>query len=335
MKRRFLFVLSVLLLALSASCRRIPLHEPETGVYLRMSLDPALDPAMTALPDLDAHPELLDKVTGKTPEIVHACFYDAVGHQLVKEDFLPAKGGFVDVPAGVYDVVVYGLGTEVTQVSGTETRGGSFAFTSATGSRVSMQDLSGKADKEEADVQTAIFEPDHLFVGRIAGAQVPVHPTDAETVVLSAELSRLTESWILEIVDVEGADRIRKASAYITGQAAGRFLWDGRTSNHPCALEFETEIDVTEGRLFAVFNTFGKYPQYETDVIVNVLVTLESGNRCRYVFDVTDQWLNPDNTAHRIVVKDPVEIPGSDFGGGGFDPIVNDWDGEVIPVIIE
>ena len=51
--------------------------------------------------------------------------------------------------------------------------------------------------------------------------------------------------------------------------------------------------------------------------------------------DVTDQWLNPDNSAHRIVVEELVEIPGDDYQGGGFDPIVNEWDGEAIPVIIE
>ena len=336
MRQRFLLILGALLLVLSAGCQRIELYEPEAGVYLRVSIDSSLDPAMEALLDFDARPALRDKVAGKAPELVRACFYDAVSHELVKEDFLPAEGGFVDIPAGVYDVVVYSLGTEATQVSGTETRAGGYAFTSPTGSRVKMQGVSSKADEEDGtDEQPVVFEPDHLFVGRIAGAMVPVHPADDETIVLSAELSRLSESWILEVVEVAGAERIRKAEVYLTGQAADRFLWDGRTSNHPCALGFDTEIDVTEGRLYAVFNTFGKYPQLDTDVIVNLLVTTANGSRIRYVYDVTDQWLNPDNAAHRIVVEEPVEIPGDDYQGGGFDPIVNDWDGEVIPVIIE
>lgn len=336
MKRRILSVLGVLLLALSAGCQRIPLHEPETGVYLRVSIDQSLDPAMEALLDFNARPELRDKVVGKMPELVRACFYDAVSHELVKEDFLPAQGGFVDVPAGVYDVVVYSLGTEATRVSGTETRAGAYAFTSPTGSMVKMQGLSSKADEEDGtDEQPVVFEPDHLFVGRIAGASVPVHPTGAETIVLSAELSRLSGSWILEVAEVEGAERIRKAEVYLTGQAADRYLWDGRTSNHTCALRFEMEIDVTEGRLFGVFNSFGKCLQQETDVIVNVLVTTENGSRIRYVYDVTDQWLNPDNAAHRFVIEGPVDIPGDDYQGGGFEPVVNEWDGEAIPVIIE
>lgn len=336
MKRRLLSVLGVLLLALSAGCQRIPLYEPETGVYLRVSIDPALDSAMEAVLDFDARPELRDKVVGKMPELVRACFYDAVSHELVKEDFLPAQGGFVDIPAGVYDVVVYSLGTEATQVSGTETRAGGHAFTSPTGSRVKMKGVSGNVDVEDGtDEQPVVFEPDHLFAGRIAGASVPVHPADGETIVLSAELSRLSESWILEVAEVEGAERIRKAEVYLTGQAVDRYLWDVRMSNGACALGFETEIDVAAGRLFAVFNTFGKCPQLETGVIVNVLVTTENGSRIRYVYDVTDQWLNPDNSTHRIVVEELVEIPGDDYQGGGFDPVVNEWDGEAIPVIIE
>ena len=333
--RTLLFVLGVLLMALVPACRRIPMYEAGAGIYLRVSVDRSLDPAMEAQLDLNARPDLRDKVAGKMPELVHACFYDVVSHELVKEDFLPAEGGFVDVPAGAYDVIVYSLGTEATQVSGTETRAGAYAFTSATGARVKMQSVSTKADEGEGDEQPVVFEPDHLFVGRIAGAMVPVHPSDAETVVLSAGLSRLSESWILEVVDVKGAEHIQKAEVYLTGQAPGRFLWDGRTSNHPCALGFDTEIDVTKGRLVAVFNTFGRYPQAETDVIVNLLVTTANGSRLRYVFDVTSQWLNPDNSAQRIVIEDTVEIPGDDYQGGGFDPIVNDWDGETIPVIIE
>lgn len=331
--RTLLFVLGVLLMALVPACRRIPMYEAGAGIYLRVSVDRSLDPAMAELLDLDARPELKDKVLGKMPELVRACFYDAVSHELVKEDFLSVEGGFVDVPAGVYDVVVYSLGTEATQVSGTETRAGAYAFTSATGTRVKMQGV--KAGEGEGDEQPVVFEPDHLFVGRIAGALVPVHPSDAETVVLSAGLSRLSESWILEVVDVKGAEHIRKAEVYLTGQTPGRFLWDGRTSNHPCALGFDAETDATKGRIFAVFNTFGRYPQAGTDVVLNLLVTTANGSRLRYVFDVTSQWLNPDNSEQCIVIRETVEIPGDEYQGGGLDPVVNDWDGEAIPVIIE
>ena len=339
--RRFSFLLPlcVLLLALAAGCKRIPMYERGAGIYLRVTVDQSLDPAQEAHLDFDARPELRDKVVGKMPELVRACFYDAVSHDLVAEDFLPATGGFVDVPAGAYDLIVYSLGTESTQVSGTESRAGGFASTSATGARVKLQAVPTKDDPDQggepaSSEQAVLFEPDHLFVGKIAGAMVPVRPEEAEGVVLDVTLSRLSESWTVEVIDVEGAERIQKAEIYITGQAAGRYLWDARSATRPCALGFGCDVDVAKGQLFSAFNTFGRHSDPETEVIVNVLVTTTGGVRCRYVYDVTDQWLNPDNSVHRIIVDELMEIPGDDYQGGGFSPVVNDWDGEAIDIII-
>lgn len=335
---RFLLPLCVLLLTQAAGCKRIPMYERSAGIYLRVAVDQSLDPAQEAFLDFDTRPELRDKVVGKMPELVRACFYDAVSHELVAEDFLPPTGGFIDVPAGAYDVLVYSLGTDVTQVSGTESRAGAYAFTGATGARVKLQAAETKDDPGQegpgAGEQPVVFEPDHIFVGKIAGALVPVHPEEASGTTLSVDLTRLSESWTVEVLDVEGAERIQKAEIYITGQAAGRYLWDARSSNRPSALGFECSVDVAQGQLFAAFNTFGRYADLETDVIVNVLVTTATGTRCRYVYDVTDQWLNPDNTAHRIIIDELMEIPGDDFQGGGFAPVVNDWDGEAIDIII-
>jgi hypothetical protein len=331
------FILVILLLVLAAGCQRIPMHERGAGIYLRISVDQSLDPAMTALLDFDARPSLRDIVVGKKPELVRVCFYDAVSHELVAEDFLPAEGGFVNVAAGVYDVIVYSLGTEATQISGTEVRAGGYAFTDPTGIRVKLLSAQAKEEGDEpigTEEQPVIFEPDHVFAGKIAGAMVSVHPDDAEPEVLATELSRISESWILEIADIVGAAHIQKAEVYVTGQAAGRIIWDGRTTNHPCALGLETEIDIQRGRLFSVFNTFGKYPQPDCDVMVYVLVTTNSNAHCLYFYDVTDQWLNPDNTAHLIRIGDRIEIPGDDYHGSGFNPVVTGWDGVEIPVII-
>jgi len=336
MKKVRLFIWGLLLLAFAAGCQRIPMHERGSGVYLRISLDQSLDPSMEEY--LDAHPSMHDKVAGKMPEMVRVCFYDIVSHDLVCEDFLPGGGGFVDVQAGVYDVIVYGLGLEATQVSGTEVRAGGYAFTNTTGIRVRPQAAQIKDDEDDNQAgtqeQPVIFEPDHLFVGKIAGAIVPVQPDDAEPVVLTAELSRISESWTLEIPNIEGAERIRDAEVYVTGQAAGRFLWDGRITGHPCAISPECEIDVQEGRLESVFNTFGKYPQQDSDVLVMVLVTTISDARCLYVYDATDQWLNPDNTSLRLVFEKTMEIPGEDYQGDGVDPVVIAWDNEDITVHI-
>ena len=315
MKGTRLIVQGILFLALVAGCGRIPMHEQGSGVYFRFSADQSTE-----------------------TEMVRVCFYDAVSHDLVSNDFLPSGGGFIDIQAGVYDVVIYSLGTEVTQVSGTEKRAGAYAFTDATGVRIRPQSAQAKDDENHNLVgtqeQQVIFEPDNLLAGKMAGAVLPIRPDDAEPVVLSAELSPVSESWTLEIPYVEGAERIRDAEVYVTGQADGRFLWDGRTTGHPCAIAPESKMDVQNGRIETTFNTFGKFPQADSDVLVMVLVTTNSGARCLYVYDVTDQWLNPDNSTHRLIFDETVEIPKDDYQGSGVDPVVIGWDGEDITVII-
>lgn len=337
MKGLRIIIWGILLFALAAGCRRIPMHERGSGVYIRISVDQSLDQSMEE--SLVTNPSLRDKVAGKMPEMVRICFYDVVSHELVSEDFLPSGGGFVDIEAGIYDIVIYSLGTEVTQVSGTEKRAGAFAFTDATGVRVRPHSGQAKDDgiynQVSTEEQPVIFEPDHLFAGIISGAVVPVRPDDAETVVLSADLSRVSETWTLEIPYIEGTKRIRNAEVYITGQADGRFLWDRRTTGHPCAIALESGTGVQDGQIKSVFNTFGKYPQADSDVLVMVLVTTNSGARCLYVYDVTDQWLNPDNSTHRLIFEETMEIPDDDYQGGEVDPVATDWEGVVIPVLIE
>lgn len=329
--KRILLLLSLLALA---ACHRIPMYEASSGVFLRLDLKTELDAEFSENIDFAAHPELLAKVTGTAPEMVRACFYDADSHELVAEDFLPPEGGFIHIPTGMYDVLVYSLGTEATQVEGTKTRAGAYAFTSPTGARVKVQTKAGGGEDSEVE-QAVIWEPDPLYSGRIAGAVIPVYPEgEEESVVLESVLKRCTETWSLEIREVEGAERIAGAEAYVTGQAAGRYLWDGRTTNHPASLVCPLVVNATKGQLWTVFNTFGRFPEAESDVVVDLLVTTTGGARCSYIFDVTDQWKNPDNTAHRIVIDVLVEIPDESYSGGGFDPIVEDWDGEEIDIIV-
>jgi hypothetical protein len=187
----------------------------------------------------------------------------------------------------------------------------------------------GTDDTKSVEDYNIIFEPDHIFTGTRANVDIPIHAAEDGPVVIDVEMTTLIDTYSLEVSYIEGAGRIQKADVYITGQAPSKYMWDRRFPNNPCAIYFESVIDPKKGHLLTVFNTFGKFPNARNGVYLNVLVTDVTGGRYQWVYDVTDQFDNPDNATHEIIIEDRIVIP---EGGGGFTHEVNDWDTEVIYV---
>lgn len=300
----------VALAVFSPSCTRIDLYEPDTGVYLKL--------------ELRLQASVGEEVLDRNVETVKILFYSPT-HVLVAEDYLPADGGFINVPAGTYDMVVYSLGTEVTRVDGTDTRAGGYAFTSRTGSKVRLSSETKSID--EFDV---IYEPDPIYVARLSDVVIPVHSAQDKTIILEGVLEPLLDTYTFEVKHIEGAERIQRADVYITGQAPSKYLWDGRFTNRQCAIYFQGSLDAEKEHLYTVFNTFGKLADARSDVYLNVQLTDTGGSRYQWVYDVTDQFDNPDNTGHHIVIDDQIVIP--EPGTGGFNPNVHDWDIEIINI---
>ena len=323
------------LLCLSLSCKRIPLYDPETDVFLKLDLQLRSNVELDDnFGDIDPNSSLGEKVYGKIPSTVQVLFYNSLNHELVSEDFLPIEGGFINVPAGTYDLIVYGMGMEATQVAGLETRGGAYSFTSQTDSKVKISKVSDDPNAEPGtravEEYNVIYEPDHIYVARKEGVVIPVHANIDQTVVIEAEMTPLLDTYTFEVLNVEGAERVRKADVYITGQAPARYLWDGRYPGKPCAIYFQAEADAALGHINTVFNTFGKLSEAQSTVYLNVAVTDSEGGKYQWIYDVTDQFDNPDNTRHHIVISDPIVIPSG--GGSGFTTSVNGWDVDITEI---
>lgn len=309
------------------SCKRIPLYDPQSDVLLKLDLQLNTEVTLNDDIDLDGNPDLSRKVYGTMPQTVRVCFYDTQTHALVTEEFLPPQGGFIDVAAGTYDILVYSLGNEVTRVESTETRAGGRAFTSNVGQTLKVT----KSGSTKAMDFNVIYEPDHLFVGRKEAVQIPVHASIDRTVVIEMPMRTLLETYSFEVRNIQGAENIASTDVYITGQASSKYLWDGRYPLTPCAIYFPAVLNVDKGHIYTVFNTFGKIPGIESDVLLNVIVGTTSGGKYQWIFDVTPQFDNPDNTHHEIIIDEPVVIP-EDGSGGGFSAEVHPWESEIIPI---
>lgn len=322
-------LLSLLLLP---GCRRIPLYDPLAGIYLKPIIHLNTNINLNEDIDIEGDPELHDKVYGKMPELVRACFYDVDTHELVHEDILSAEGGFIDIAAGVYDLIVYSLGTEATRVADTDIRAAGYAYTSRATKNLRLTKANADGTQTSTD-QPAIYEPDHIFVGRKEALQVPVRAEQDKTLVIEVDLTSLVESWSFEVLYVEGAGNIREADVYITGQAPSKYLWDRRFPNQPAAIWFPVEANVQKGHIYTVFNTFGKFPNAQNDVYLNVIVTDATGSRYRWIFDVTDQFDNPDNDHNEIIIDEPIVVP-EDGSGEGLSHRVTEWQEELIEIFI-
>lgn len=313
------------------SCRRIPLHEPDSGVYLKLNLQLNTEVSVPEALDLSRHPELAAKVDIPVPQMVHVCFYNPQTHALSAEDFLPAEGGFIHVAPGTYDIMVYSLGNEVTQVDGVETRGMARAFTSALGTRVKVKTRAGEeVGGGEYDV---IYEPDHLLVGRLDGVVIPLHAADdGSVIVIDDKLDPLLETYAFEMPNVTGVQYLKSVDVYITGQATSRYLWDRRFPSKECAIGFPASVNAENGGIYTVFNTFGKFPDVRSQVYLHMVLTGPRGEQYRLTYDVTEQFNNPDKIDHQIIVTDVIDIPEGGTGATGFTPTVSDWDVEIINI---
>jgi hypothetical protein len=315
-------VLACLLLMslLAAGCKRIRLYEPAGGVYLELNLDLEFDELLPCDANMN-DPVFMNMAYGSVPTSVEVLVYDAGTHELVHEDFLPVEGGFIDLDTGTYDIIVYGRGAEITRLSSTANRGLGRVYTE------------NENDAAGSIVRTVIRQPDQFYVGRAAGVEVPVRPKTKEFFRIHVDLTPLVETYSFVAYDITGLERVSSVKCYITGQAPDRYLWDGHFTVQPVSVSFDAEKNPRTYSVRSVFNTFGKIPEYTSYAIMHVQVQSASGRYFQWQYDVTDQFNNPDNTCHKIIVTDPVVIPDDeDMRDTGFGIEVEPWDKKVTDI---
>lgn len=316
---KFRSLLFLALMALVFSCKPIHLFRPEADVYLRLKI------VLHEEEVLDEGDEVV-----KMPEQVLVYFYDAETHEKVAEDLLPPEGGFVDIPAGTYDIIVYGLGCDYTKVDGVITRGTVRAYTEETGVQVRVTRVT---DPFENPNQSINYEPDYLFVGKAEQVVVPVRSEEERTIVIDIVLRSIVERYTLVIKHLNGAEHLSSMQAYITGLAPAKYLWDGRFPNtQPVAVSYPVRLQAVSGEFHTPFHIFGRFTGPGNESYLDLIATDTAGNKFLWVFNVTDQFDNPDNTRHLIIVDEQMDIPDNPGDVGGFIPEVDEWGTIIIPI---
>ena len=346
MRRRILiFVLAAL--AVLTGCERRPLEYSNATVDLRLklNLNVRVNGVRQDLPE---------------PEMMRVMFFDPYTYDLVTESYLPAKGGRISLPPGRYKFIGYNFDTEATLLRNDRNYYSIEAYTNEVSQalktstlnsiRYAMKAAQSSTSEEEITAwdialkqiqeNPVIYEPDHLFVSH---QDVEVLNVDGEQVI-EADAETIIETWKIS-VRIKNEQYMASARALLTGQIASNFIGlpkeEGKTDTD-VTLMFDmkagtdTEFnDIVVGQ----FNTFGKNPSVKSRLWLTIIIKTVGGDTIEWHRDITDEFFMDEALEDQIIyIEDAIDIPepspGSGAGGGGFQPGVDDWEEENIPINI-
>lgn len=340
MKRSVAYgALAIVLLIFSAGCKRIPLYDRSTKVEIIIDQDRTLDHDIVMSVDKPLEKIYTDKIEGSVPAYYEVLVYDTVTDDLVSSNIVGEKGGTLSIFPGDYHLVIYSFGTESTQVKDLNNRTKANAFT--TDITASKGDIIKSKASESATEPVSrgyeddpiINEPDHLYTSNEMDVVIDAFIGGEQTVTIRTTVSSILDVYSLEVLNIKGAENIEKVEAFVTGQVLSNHFGRPERDNSPATVYVDMSVDVENNRLYTVFNTFGKLPGEQNDIFLDITVTDSGGGQYRYIYDVTDQFDDPGNKDHQLIIDgEIIDIPKAEHGGGGFRPTVDEWDREDIDV---
>ena len=315
MTRRIATYLAVLLLCiLSFSCQRRPLTTADYTVIVNIEIDK----------------DIVNYEVTKDPSLMRCIFYDSNSGAFVTQAFLPATGGQVSlIPAREYDVLVYNFDTESTWLENENWWNKIYASTSLIPDsfRTKLRSRASKTDDEQI-----VYDPDHLYVGRLNDVFIPSRSVDAPAVVLDITCRTVVESWIIEVKTITGKKNIGSMAGVVTSLAgSNKIAFDERSAEY-VSVYFDNQVIDENGVLTARFNTFGWTEKIGEAQVLSLVFTDVAGKGHVFNIDVSNQFI--DNKEQIIRINTEIDIPEPmTTGDGGFVPKVEEW-GEVNTNII-
>ena len=307
MKRILIYMVSAIMLIASASCQRRPLTTADYTVIVNIDIDK----------------DIVNYEVTKDPSLMRCIFYDSESGAFVTQAFLPPTGGQVSlIPSRTYDVLVYNFDTESTWLEDENWFHKIYASTSLIPDsfRTKLRSRATKGDEEEI-----VYDPDHLFVGRLHDVFIPARSVDAPVVVLDVMCHTVVESWIIEVRTITGVKNIGTMAGVVTSLSESNKIGNDIRSDEFVSVYFDNQVIDENGLLTAKFNTFGWNPDINEKQVLSLVFTDVAGKGHVHNFDISEQF--PDNKEQIIRIVTEIDIPEPiTSGDGGFVPKVDDWD---------
>lgn len=314
--RRLYLILALVLITLTAgSCRRRPLVEIDNNVLLNITIGT----------------DIVNYEVQTPPEMMRAIFFDSKTGDFVSHSFLPHHGGYVHLmPGREYDILVYNFDTEATIIDGDYNLNYILAYTNLVPENIKSR-LKGRAGK--GDDEMIVYEPDHLFVGKLEDVYIPMRGYGIPAFEIDIHAETIVQTWIVEIDKVRGAEYVGAVSSVISGLADHNLIGRGEQSYDEATVFFEAASLTKDGHFYAKFNTFGRNALAGRKQVLSLVLTDTGGKSFSFNMDISEKF--NDNPLQYILIKTDdivIEKP-EQTGGGGLAPSVDEW-GEINTEIV-
>lgn len=174
--KKLCYICIMLLCILASSCKRRPLTTADYTVIVNIKIDK----------------EIVNYEVTKDPTMMRCVFYDSHTGAFITQAFLPPTGGQVSlIPAREYDVLVYNFDTESTWLEDENWFHKIYASTSVIPESFKTKLKNRSTNIEDEEI---VYDPDHLFVGRLHDVFIPARSVDAPPVVLDITCQTVVES---------------------------------------------------------------------------------------------------------------------------------------------
>ncbi|MBR5834999.1 MAG: DUF5119 domain-containing protein [Bacteroidales bacterium] len=277
----------------------------------------------TVIVNLEIEKNIVNYEVEKDPSLMRCIFYDSQTGAFVTQAFLPPTGGQVSlIPAREYDVIVYNFDTESTWLEDENWYHTIYASTSLIPDSFKTK-LRSRASK--TDEELIVYDPDHLYVGRLDDVFIPSRSVEAPAVVLDIKCETIVESWIIEVSTITGVKNIGSMAGVVTSLAGSNQIAYNERSADYVSVYFDNQTIDENGVLTAKFNTFGWTDKISEPQVLSLVFTDVAGKGHVFNIDVSNQF--PGNKEQIIRINTEIDIPEPmTSGDGGFVPKVDEWD---------
>lgn len=321
--RKYGIALALALLAavsILGSCTREPIYRPMKDVKIQFRIDLSLNDSTQWV-----KPDTLG------PSLIKVNFYNPQTGRMEGTMYTTRKGGNVTgVTAGTYDIVVFSDDAQYTRIVGEEDFNTLFANTDKVVSKVKAKSKADGDDDGGVDESVAIIMPDHLFVGRAMGVVIPEVIEKDTSLTIPVDMKTIIESYKIEIDGIKGLENVNTADLYLAGHASGRYLGRDTLSEELAILHVPCRVALADSLVKATCTTFGKIMTAESLAKLHLVVNGADGTVYDFETDIAEQYLRPDH-----ILKFHLDGNIKPREAGTFQPEVEEWDPEVIPIDIQ